>query len=167
MIFSFIKRLFAFLLLILVQGFFLNQVNFMGYATPMISIFFLLVFQRGSSRFSLLLWGFFLGLAMDLFTNTPGVGAASCTLLGMIQPLLLEMFLPRDCAEDLSPSIKELGLAKFCGYLLLSTFIFYGAYYLLLAFSLAHLESLAINIVGGTLFSFVLMLGLNSLYHRS
>ncbi|MBQ9287978.1 MAG: rod shape-determining protein MreD [Bacteroidaceae bacterium] len=167
MIFSFVKRLFAFLLLILVQGFFLNQVNVMGYATPMVFIFFLLVFQRGSSRFSLLLWGFFLGLAMDLFTNTPGVGAASCTLLGMIQPLLLEMFLPRDCAEDLSPSIKEQGLAKFCGYLLLSTFIFYVVYYLLLAFSLAHLESLAINIIGGTLFSFVLMLGLNSLYHRS
>jgi hypothetical protein len=77
------------------------------------------------------------------------------------------MFLPRDCAEDLSPSIKEQGLDKFCGYLLLSTFIFYVVYYLLLAFSLAHLESLAINIIGGTLFSFVLMLGLNSLYHRS
>jgi len=167
MIFSFIKRLFAFLLLILVQGFFLNQINIMGYATPMIFIFFLLVFQRGSSRFSLLLWGFFLGLAMDLFTNTPGVGAASCTLLGMVQPLILEMFLPRDSAEDLSPSIKEQGLGKFCGYLLLSTFVFYVAYYLLLAFSLAHLESLAINIVGGTLFSFVLMLGLNSLYRRS
>ena len=50
MIFSFIKRLFAFLLLILVQGFFLNQVNVMGYATPMISIFFLLVFRSEERR---------------------------------------------------------------------------------------------------------------------
>lgn len=167
MIVSFLRRLFFFALLLLVQAFILNQVNILGYATPMLFVFFLLMFNRGSSRLSLLFWGFLMGFLMDLFTNTPGVGAASCTLLGMIQPVLLNLFVPRESPEDLEPSIKQQGWAKFSGYLLLSTFLFYISYYLLLAFSLSHLEDLVINVIGGTLFTFVLMLGLNSLYIRS
>ena len=167
MIISFLKRLFWFVLLVLIQGFILNRMNIMGYATPMPFIFFLLMFRKGSSRAGLLLWGFALGLIMDLFTNTPGIGAGCCTLLGMVQPSLLNIFVPRDSAEDLQPSIKQQGLVKFCSYLLLAAFLYYVCYYLLLAFSFAHLGDLAIHVIGGTLFTFVLMIGLNALYVRS
>ena len=163
---DFLLRIVGFILLALIQGLFLNQVNIMGYATPIVFIFFLLTFRRNTPRVVLLLWGFAMGLVMDVFTNTPGVGATSCTLLGMLQPWLLEKFVPRDSADDLNPTIKQLGMVRFCGYLLLATFIFYAVYYLLLVFSLAHREDALINILGGTALSFILMLGINALFRR-
>lgn len=167
MVVSFVKRILAFFLIVLAQAFILNKITILGYATPMVFIFVLLLFRKGSSRALLLISGFLLGLVLDLFTNTPGVGAASCTLLAMLQPSLLNLFTPRECPEDLEPSIKQQGLAKFSTYVFLSTFLFYICYYLLLAFSLAHWQDIFINVAGGTLFSFILMMGINALYIRS
>lgn len=167
MIFSFVKRLLVFILIVFIQAFVFNQINIMGYATPMVYIFFLLTFRKGSSRIALLLWGFLLGLVMDMFTNTPGIGASSCTLLAMNQQHLLNLFVPRDCPDDLEPSIKQQGMARFYSYILMSTFLYYIFFYLLLAFSLAHVQDLLINVTGGTLLSFILMIALNSLHVRS
>lgn len=167
MVISIVKRFLAFVLIMLAQVFVLNKITVMGYATPMVFIFSLLLFRKGTPRGVLLVSGFLLGLVFDIFTNTPGVGSASCTLLAMVQPVLLNLFVPRDCPENLEPSIKQQGLAKFSVYLLLATFLFYVCYYLLLAFSLIHWQDLFINIIGGTLFSYILMMGLNAIYIRS
>lgn len=166
MILFFLRKLCSFVLFILAQGLILNQLNVMGYATPLVAIFFLLHFRRSSSRVKLLIWGFLLGVAMDLFTNTPGVAAASCTFLALLQPLLLSMFCPRESAEDLEPGMKTLGIARYCWYLLVSVLLFHLCYYPLQIFSFTNPVDLGINIVGGTFFTFFMMLGVNSFYRR-
>lgn len=42
-----------------------------------------------------------MGLCIDVFANTPGVAAASMTFIGLLQPYLFELFVPRDSADDL------------------------------------------------------------------
>ncbi len=42
-----------------------------------------------------------MGLCVDVFANTPGVAAASMTAVGLLQPYLFELFVPRDSADDL------------------------------------------------------------------
>ena len=56
---------------------------------------------------------FFLGLTVDMFRNTPGVTAAALTIVGMVQPYLIELFLPRDAEPDIKSSARSLGVWHF------------------------------------------------------
>ena len=51
--------------------------------------------------------------AIDVFSNTPGLAAGSMALIAIIQPYLLELFIPRDSIEELRVSSTTLGLGKY------------------------------------------------------
>ncbi len=70
------------------------------------------------SRNVQLLWGCFLGLAVDIFSNAPGMNAAATTFLAFVRPWLLTLLVPRDCAEDMEPGIKTMGISPFVKYVL-------------------------------------------------
>jgi rod shape-determining protein MreD len=74
----------------------------------MLYIFFVITFHRNTPKWALLLWSFALGLAIDVFSNTPGLASGSMTLIGIIQPYLLELFVPRDSIDDLEISTTTL-----------------------------------------------------------
>lgn len=108
-----IKRLASFVILLLAQGLVLNHIHLFGCATPLLYIILVLHFRRNHPRWAVLLCSFALGLCVDVFANTPGVAAASMTVMGLIQPYLFEMFVPRDSADDLAPSIRTIGASYF------------------------------------------------------
>ena len=62
-----------------------------------------------------------MGLCIDVFSNTPGVAAASATFLGFLQPYLLEIFTPRESPEDLLPTMKSLGTVRYINYTIICT----------------------------------------------
>jgi rod shape-determining protein MreD len=113
MSFELIKRLAVFFILCVVQILFLNHIRLFGVATPMLYILFVIIFHRNTPKWALLLWSFALGLAIDVFSNTPGLAAGSMTLIAIIQPYLLELFIPRDSIEELRVSSTTLGLGKY------------------------------------------------------
>lgn len=57
----------------------------------------------GHSRNALMLWAFFLGLAVDVFSDTPGMNAAATVLLAFLRPTFLRLFVPRDTLDTLVP----------------------------------------------------------------
>ncbi len=79
-----------FLLLIVVQILLFNHINFMGYVNPYPYILFILVFPFTGNKSLLIFLGFLLGLCVDIFSDSGGVHAASCTFLAFIRPLLLK-----------------------------------------------------------------------------
>ena len=79
-----------FLLLIVVQILLFNHINFMGYVNPYPYILFILVFPFTGNKSLLIFLGFLLGLCVDIFSDSGGVHAASCTFLALIRPLLLK-----------------------------------------------------------------------------
>ena len=91
----YIKRIMAFIVLVFFQVLVFNHVHLFGYATPFLYIYLLLKLNLGTSRAELLIWGFLLGLAVDIFSNTPGVSAASTTFYALLQPILVRLFTPR------------------------------------------------------------------------
>lgn len=151
MLTTFAKRLGWFLLLVIIQALILNNVSFFGYATPFLYVYLLLKFDANISRYSLLLWGFFLGLAVDIFSNTPGVNAAATTLLALARPSLLQLFAPRDSSDDLEPGIRSMGTGSFMRYTTLSLLLHHTALVLLVTFSLAEPQILLLKIVLSTL----------------
>ena len=93
---NFFRNIVFFIILVVVQTLVLNHIRLFGCATPLLYVYFVLPTRRDTPRWQTLLLSFAIGLAVDVFSNTPGVGAASMTLLGLLQPYLLTLFVPRD-----------------------------------------------------------------------
>lgn len=108
-----IRRLVLFLVLFLVQVLVFNHIHLFGCVTPLLYIYMVIPLPRNYPRWAALLWGFLLGLGVDIFSNTPGVASASLTATALLQPYILELFLNRDSDSDLIPSIRSLGPLRY------------------------------------------------------
>lgn len=125
-----LNRLAMFVVLCLVQVLILNHVHLFGVATSLLYVYFVITFRRHTPQWLILLWSFVLGLVIDIFSSTPGLAAGSLTLLGFVQPYLLELLVPRDSVDDLKSSAATLGPVKFyslCGALVLLYCVVYFA----------------------------------------
>jgi rod shape-determining protein MreD len=125
----------VFLLLCMVQVLVLNRIQLFHCATPLLYVYFVLMFPQGYPKWGILLWCFFLGLGVDMFSNTPGLGAASTTLVGALQPYLLELFLPREAEEQHKSSVAALGFSKFATFATILVLIFSLTFFTLEAFT--------------------------------
>jgi rod shape-determining protein MreD len=139
--------------LVLLQALILNNINIAGYATPYIYIYLLLKLEIDSSRNGLLLWGFFLGLAVDMFSNTPGIHTAATVLLAFVRNPYLRLFIPRDNQEVINISVRSMGFSAFLKYLLVTVFIHHVVVFALAYYSLADIHTLLIKIVSSTILS--------------
>ena len=133
-----LRRLLTFLALILAQALVLNRIQLFHCATPLLYVYFIVMFPRGYPRWAILLWSFALGLSADMFTNTPGVAAASCTLVGFVQPFLIELFLPREAEENIKSSAATLGLWRFAALATILVAIYCVVFFALEMFSFFH-----------------------------
>ena len=125
----------AFVLLLLAQALVLNHIHLFNCATPLLYVYVATLFQRNFPRWAILVSCFTMGLCVDVFSNTPGVAAGAMTFIGLFQPYLLTLFLPRESPDDLQPSMNTLGIGKFSTYALLIVFIYCLSFFALEAFS--------------------------------
>lgn len=123
MIITFIHKIGWFIGLVLLQVLILNNVHIAGYATPFLYSYFILKFNSGTSRNELMLWAFFFGLTIDVFSDTPGMNAAATVLLAFLRPSLLRLFTPRENLDRFIPSFKTLGITSFLKYTTASVFV--------------------------------------------
>ena len=144
-----------------------NNIHLLGYITPLVIGYMVVCIHRNTSRVAVLVWGFVIGLLFDIFSNTAGMGAASCTLIAMIQPVLLEMQAPRDSAEDLIPSIKTLGFWNYVFYVFLLIAVLHGSFYLLDAFTLADWPLTLLSILGGSVLTTLIIIFIELLLHTN
>ncbi len=161
-----LKRFGAFVLLCLVQSMILNQIHLFGVATPLLFVFFAITFRRNYPKWAILVWCFMMGLCVDTFSNTPGVGSASLTLLGAVQPYLLELFTPRDSAEDMRPTMKTMGVAKYGYYAIICTIILNVTFFALEAFSFFNWQQWLLCVGTSTLLTIVLVITIENLMNQ-
>jgi rod shape-determining protein MreD len=132
-----IRRLFVCIITCLLQVLVFNRICLLHVATPLMVVYFIIAMPRGYPRWGILLWSFFLGLAVDMFRNTPGVTAASLTIVGMVQPYLIELFLPRDAEPDIKASARALGWWHFLSLATILVVIFCIVFFILETFTFA------------------------------
>lgn len=114
----------------------LNRISLFDVATPMLFVDFIITFRRGYPRWAILLWAFAMGTVLDIFSNTPGVTAAALTLTALLQPYLVELFLPREAEPDIKVSAKALGAAHFVSLAIILTLVFCITFFALETFVL-------------------------------
>ena len=132
-----IRRLLVCIILCLLQGLVFNRICLFNVAMPLMVVYFIIALPRGYPRWGALLWSFFIGLAVDMFRNTPGVTAAALTIVGMVQPNLIELFLPRDAEPDIKASARTLGVWHFLSLATILVVIFCLVFFALEAFTFA------------------------------
>lgn len=157
-----VNRLIMFVVLALVQVLVLNYVWLFNVATPLLYVFFAITFPRNSAKGEVLVWCFMLGLVIDLFSNTPGLASGSMTLLGLLQPYLLELFVPRDSAENMEVSVATLGMGKFFTFSLILTLLYSLLFFALEAFNFFEWQMWLLRSVCSTALTMVLMLAIES-----
>ena len=153
---DFLKRIVLFLVFVLAQALVLGGIHLFNCATPLLYVYFVMMFPRNYPKWALLLWSFTMGLLIDVLFNTPGLAAASITLIAAIQPYLLEAFTTQDSAENLEPTLKTLGWEKYTTYAVMTVLIFCIVIYSLEMFSFFNLLHWAMCIIGSTLITLVL-----------
>ena len=132
---DFLRRLFVCIIVCLLQVLVFNRIFLFDVAMPLMVVYFIIAMPRGYPRWGTLLWSFFLGLTVNMFRNTPGVTAAALTIVGMVQPYLIELFLPRDAEPDIKSSARSLGVWHFLSLAAILVVIFSLVFFALEAFT--------------------------------
>lgn len=158
-----LRRMLIFVLLCLAQALVLNRLQLFSYAMPLLFVYFVIIFPRGYPRWALLLWSFAMGLCVDAFSNTPGVASASLTLVGFVQPLLVELFLPRDAEENIRVSAKSLGLWRFVAVCSILTLLFCLVFFALEQFAFFNWLYWLACAGSSALFTFILIMTIESI----
>jgi len=157
-----VNRLIMFVVLLLVQVLVLNHVWLLNVATPLLYVYFAITFPRNTAKGEVIAWCFFLGLLIDIFSNTPGLAAGSLTLIGMAQTYLLELFVPRDSLENLEVSVVTLGWGKFSVFGGILTFFYCLVFFILEAFNFFDWQLWILRTICSTALTLVLMLAIES-----
>lgn len=153
-----IIRLPQLLLLFLLQVLVLNHVHLMRCAVPLLCVYFAIIFPRNYPHWAMLLWCFTLGLLIDIFSNTPGMASGSMTLVAAVQPGLLSLFIPRDADDKLRPSMKTIGISKFCWFAFLLTFLYCLCFFSLESFNFFNWLYWLLEVGGSTLLTLFIIL---------
>ena len=83
-------NIFRFILLLAVQIIVFNNMNFLGFISPYPYLLFIILYPINSNKSGLLAASFFLGLCMDMFSNSGGFHTAACVILAYYRPYLFK-----------------------------------------------------------------------------
>lgn len=163
MIIETLKRIAWFVILVLVQVLILNHLHVLGYATPFLYVYLLLKMPSATSRNALLLWGFAIGLSVDLFSNTPGMNAAATTFLALLLPGIWALYMPKGDTEEFIPGIHTISFSFFVKYAFTAILLHHSALFLIDSFSFWDIHLLLLKIVCSTILTLVCVLALDGL----
>ena len=158
----YIRYFLIILFICLVQALVLNHIHLLHCATPLLIVYPLMLLPSDMPKWSLPCIGFIIGLVNDMFTNTPGMGAASLTAVAMLRPYVLDRCIQRDDEEAFLPSRKLLGNTSYLLYATLLIGSFCLLYFTLEAFSFFHWLQWLGSIIGSTLFTLALVMAIES-----
>lgn len=160
MLISYLHQTLRLIGLVLLQVLILNNVHIMGYATPFLYIYLILKFESETSRNGLMLWAFVIGLAIDIFSDTPGMNAAATVALAFARPLLLRLFVPRDTLDNIVPSTRSMGVTSFLKYVIAAVVLHHTLLLSIEFFSPAHIGTLLLRITTSALLTIICIIAI-------
>ncbi len=157
-----------FVILVLLQALLMNHIVLFNSAVCFIFIYFIIKLPLNLSANLMLTLGFLLGLSVDMLSDTPGLNALCCTILALLKrPVFFAYEQHDDQKRNISPGIGTIGFFNFCKYILSMS-----AIYCLLAFFVEYIEftdivGILIKAGASTLFTFSVMLAIDSLVYKN
>ena len=154
-------------MLVLAQVLICNHIMIFNVATLFIFIYVIINLPLSLPTGWLLTWAFLSGLIVDIFSDTLGVNALACTVLAMVKKPVFYAYIPKDDrTKDILPSLSSLGFSVYAKYLLSMTAIYCLLVFSIEYMSIADIKEIAIMSAGSALFTFLILIGLDSLLDR-
>lgn len=161
---TFLNITVLFIVMILLQVVVCNRIILFNVAVPLVFIYFIIRQPMWLPTYILLTLSFLLGLTIDIFSDTPGLNALGCTVIAMLKrPLFFAYVEKDDNTDNIVPSIKSIGFGAYSKYMLSMVAIFCTIVFSIEYFSFAAVKEIAIMVVSSSLFTFVILLGIDSL----
>ncbi|MBL1181209.1 MAG: rod shape-determining protein MreD [Bacteroidetes bacterium] len=152
------RYIFSFIFLILLQSFVLNNVQLSGYLNPYLYILFILSLPFDTSKYTLLLLSFLLGLCIDFFLGTTGVHASASVFMAFCRPFILRVIAPREGYDTATrPRLQDMGVKWFIIYAFTLTLLHHLFLFYTEVFRFSHFFTTLGRSISSTLFTFILI----------
>lgn len=159
MIINLFKYSVIFIVSVLLQVLLFNNILIFRVIAPFFYILFIILLPFYIPRALLLFLSFVLGLTVDIFTNTPGVHASACLLVGFLRPGVLQIITSRETLESVNaPRVASMGFQWFAGYVTFLVLIHHFFLFFIEAFTLEAFHITLLRIILSSVLSVVLIL---------
>ena len=148
-------NIFRFLLLLAVQIIVFNNMNFLGYISPFPYILFIILYPVNSNKSGLLLASFFLGLIMDMFSNSGGIHTTACLVLAYYRPYLFRFSFGLSY-EYQTVKLNDVLTPERFSFILLSVVIHHFVLFVLEAFKVSFFLDVLFRTLLSTLFTIII-----------
>jgi hypothetical protein len=164
----YLKNIFRFCIVILLQVLILNKVNlrwwnepsgfpiFIPYLYPI----FILLLPFETPVWVLLILGFILGGTVDMFMNTAGMHACATVLIAYLRTNVLSALLPRNLSDydNQHPSIKSMGWMPFLTYSAFLILLHDLVYFTIELWNLSNINFLLLKVAASTVTSMLFVI---------
>jgi len=158
-----VKFILAFILLIGLQLFVFNNIQYSGYINPYIYVMFIILLPVSIPSWIVLLISFFTGFVIDAFSGTMGVHTFATVMAGFAKPWLMSLNVTHDPSDaGAAVSIKNYGLRWFSIITLMVVLIHHLTLFYVEIFSFSGFFRTLLRVLVSTAFStfFIILLNL-------
>lgn len=149
--------------LVLAQAVIFNNLILFNCAVAFVFIFPIIVMPMTLSTNKAVTIAFLIGMSVDILSNTQGMNALACTILGFVRRPIFHLYVSND--EDLTGmrvSSRNMDMAAFLKYMGTMTLIYSILIYIIDAFSFFDIGRLAARIVCSWVFTFIILYAFDS-----
>ncbi|MFC2151205.1 rod shape-determining protein MreD [Bacteroidota bacterium] len=159
MIKLFPRYLISFIVLVFLQVFILNNIQFSGYINPYIYVLFILVLPFETPKWLLLVLAFTLGLTIDLFSSTVGMHSSATVIMAFFRPYVLKVMSPRDGYEsETLPQLRYYGANWFIRYSVILILVHHFFLFYIEVFRFSNFFTTFVRVVLSSIFTIILVL---------
>ena len=155
-----IRNILRFVVLFFLQVLIIDNIRLGNFIHPCVYVLYIMLLPFDSPKWSLIINGFILGFAVDIFNGTPGLNAAATVLMAYFRPNIISLTTRKsDIEGKTAPSLSEMGLQWFLLYSILLLIIHNLTLFFLEAFTF-HLIGLVLleTLLSVLVSSFVIVL---------
>lgn len=148
-------NIFRFVLLLAVQIIIFNNMNFLGYISPFPYLLFIILYPVNGNKSGLLVASFFLGLIMDMFSNSGGIHATACLVLAYFRPFIFKFSFGLSY-EYQTVKLNDVLTPERFSFILLSVVVHHFTLFLLEAFQLSFFLDMLLRSLLSSVFTILI-----------
>ncbi len=168
MINNILKHSLHFIILILLQVLIVRNIYLGSFIILFPYILFILFLPIELPKHLVLIFSFLTGVAIDLFYDTAGLHAASCTLIGYLRHFVLKFLSPREGYEDgRTPNSDNMGTVWFITYSGILIFIHHLCFFYLEIFRINEFFTTLLRVILSSIGTFGFIYILQFLFFKS
>lgn len=159
-----LKFALLFVVVVLAQVVVFNHLCLWGVALPIVFVFFIVRLPVTMPQVWVLTLSFLLGLSVDVFSDTLGMNALACTLLGGMRPGVFHLYVSRgDELPNPEPSLRSMGIGPYMKYLLTMSALYCLMFFLIESFAFFNVWLTVVRVAASSLLTFVLLAAFSSM----